>query len=166
LNYVFVSKLWQSTQETRTQAATAFPAVDCRRFWEPGPDCHLVRATEQRRCYVSNDWACPLLEWRILQSAADDASARNDSRSANEYQDRCREVIYGLGGVAYRGKIASAISQLGGRPAGTGVIAVSARTRTEQHQGGERFVDLVVDPKDLCLANRRRLAWGQSGRYR
>ena len=39
---------------------------------------------------------CPLIEWRILQSAADAASARHDSRSADEYRGRCRQVIHGL----------------------------------------------------------------------
>jgi tetratricopeptide (TPR) repeat protein len=38
----------------------------------------------------------PLIEWRILQSAADAASARHDSRSANEYRGKCRHVIHGL----------------------------------------------------------------------
>ncbi len=39
---------------------------------------------------------CPLIEWRILRSAADAASARHDSRSADEYRGRCRQVIHDL----------------------------------------------------------------------
>jgi len=39
---------------------------------------------------------CPLVEWRILRSAADAASARHDFRSADEYQGKCRQVIHGL----------------------------------------------------------------------
>jgi len=39
---------------------------------------------------------CPLIEWRILRSAADAASVRHDIRSADEYRSRCRQVINGL----------------------------------------------------------------------